>query len=577
MPLQPGSVVGHYAILAPLGAGGMGEVYRARDTRLAAMWRSRFCRRPSPPTRSPAPLRAGGAGRGGAQPSEHARALRRRHARRRALPRVRAARGRDAARARSARGAAAAAQGRRLRRPDRERPRRRARQGHRAPRPQAGEPVRHHTTGGSRSSTSAWPSDEARLAGADASVETVSSPHRAGRGARHGRLHVAGAGARPARRSSRGHLRVRRGALRDGDRAAGLLGRDVGGDAVAPSCNEEPPDLAASVAAVPPALERILRRCLEKNPAERFQSATTWPSRSRRSRVGGGSGRRARGAGDAPGAAQQTAAHGRGLGRPRPPSASPMRTYSAEPRELPALGDVSFQQLTFRQGGLHEARFGPDGTVFYSAHWGGGEDDVYFTPTRQPRRPCPGLRGRASGLGLHIGRAGYFSCRRAIPQRRTLARLSFPGGAPRELATKVSGADWSPNGHELAVISFSGQARVSGGQGSLRVEIGDQLVHAFLHEGDRIAFFERSLESGRRPSVDDLGRGPRREPDPAVYRSPDGRGRVGLGARGDELWFVSQPETGDGTVLRAIDRQGKVRDIRTFDGWVGLKDIDRRG
>ena len=36
---------------------------------------------------------------------------------------------------------------------------------------------------------------------------------------------------------------------------------------------EDPPDLVSRTANLPPALSRLVRRCLEKNPDERFRSA----------------------------------------------------------------------------------------------------------------------------------------------------------------------------------------------------------------------------------------------------------------------------------------------------------------
>src|ERR1044071_7985832 len=57
MPLTSGTRLGHYEVLAPIGSGGMGEVYRARETKLnrdgaikilEAMLSERIAQRPVP-------------------------------------------------------------------------------------------------------------------------------------------------------------------------------------------------------------------------------------------------------------------------------------------------------------------------------------------------------------------------------------------------------------------------------------------------------------------------------------------------------------------------------------------------
>ncbi len=274
--LSPGAHVGPYMVTDRIGSGGMGEVYRARDARFGRDVAIKVLpvSYASGPRAAPA-LRAGGAGRRGDRPSRHPRRPRLRIARRASVPRHRAPRGRKLARAPRV-GRVAGAQGCGPRGSDRARPRGRARKGHRPPRSEARQ--RLPDQGGPSQDPRLRPREGHRGRVGQRNRDDFSQPrlastgHTCGRPPRHGRLSVARAGPWKSCRCSERHLRPRYGLLRDGDGSPSLA-RGSTIETLNAILTEDVAEMTTATGPVPPPLERLCRRCLEKDPDERFQTA----------------------------------------------------------------------------------------------------------------------------------------------------------------------------------------------------------------------------------------------------------------------------------------------------------------
>ena len=218
---------------------------------------------------------------------------------------------------------------------------------------------------------------------------------------------------------------------------------------------EEPPEIS-TIRTVPAEFERILRHCLEKSPEERFQSAhdivfalkSLEQSSSSRIRGVGGVGtifvrRWAVPAGILAAIAVAVLAFRAGSG------AGERRARSNPP---------SFQRLTFRRGTVFNARFATDGkTAVYCAAWQ-GESPALFTvratgPDSQKLDLPPAMLYAVSRSDeLAIGLGWHYTL--GFTSEATLARAALSGGTPRPIAERVVSADWAPDGENLAISRY---------------------------------------------------------------------------------------------------------------------------
>jgi eukaryotic-like serine/threonine-protein kinase len=164
-----------------------------------------------------------------------------------------------------------------------------------------------------------------------------------------------------------------------------------------------------------------------------------------------------------------------------------------------------YRQLTFRNGYIQAARFAPDGqTIIYGAAWDHLPIKLYSS--RVDGTDIRGLDLPPSEL-LAVSHSGELattldSKTRHGPGNR-LARAPLSGGAPRGLLDQVGDADWSPDAAQLAVTRFENdKCRLEYPIGKPLYETFGFISHMrFSPQADAIAFMDHPLLGDDRGTV----------------------------------------------------------------------------
>jgi len=352
--------------------------------------------------------------------------------------------------------------------------------------------------------------------------------------------------------------------------------RDSSADTMAAILKEDPPQLSNEGRKIPPGVERIVRHCLEKDPVERFQSARDLAFDLE--------------------TLSETSTTSTAQGSVAPKSQiQKLLAPFASALVLLALGAVgtyfmgmragsnpppTFHQLTFKRGVIYSARFAPDGqTVIYSASWDGQAPQLYSTrPDAPESRP---LEMRDSNL-FAVSSTGQMAislgCRIVLFGEcgGTLANMPFSGGAPRELAQDVISADWTANGGELVI------ARRAVGKFRIEFPLGKRLYESagwlrsvrISPRGDAVAFVEHPANGTDVGSVVVVDMNGDRKLLSGGWVSLEG---LGWSPRGDEVWIAGTKDHAWANEIHGLDLFGRDRVILRLPGILRLHDISREG
>jgi len=232
----------------------------------------------------------------------------------------------------------------------------------------------------------------------------------------------------------------------------------------------------------------------------------------------------------------------------------------------------SFHRLTFRNGLVSQARFASDSrTIVYSALW--GTDDVAIFTTRSE-----GLGSRALGPPcaelLSVSSAGEM----LVLRDQTLARAALAGGAERQILESVRDASWAPNGRDIAVVRRDASAKAK-----FRIEfpIGSVLVESDVApssprvspRADLVAFIEHPLGADSRGWLAVVDRAGKKRRLSEEFNSIQG---AQWARGGQEIWF-SGTRAGTSMAIYAVTMSGTERVVARGPGDQELQDVSADG
>jgi sugar lactone lactonase YvrE len=349
--------------------------------------------------------------------------------------------------------------------------------------------------------------------------------------------------------------------------------RATGPETMTAIIREEPEPLATAAPSTPIPLRWIVERCLAKDVEDRYAATRDLASDLARLRDGiseaSASGAFAVAAGAAPRALSTKWVAATALALATGVAIGVLAT-----RKGPAPV-ADYRAVTYRRGTMDQARFAPDGqTIVYAAAWEGKPLQLYSTRADSAETAALPL---PSAFLSAISSMGKLAVGLFRDGALTLAEVSLAGGAPREILEGTRFADWSPDGRGLAAIH----------EGKLEFPIGKVLgtpaeqatldFPRFSPDGREIAAIERIRGGNESSSV-------------VVFDVATGRKRTistgwgfasGLAwhPRTGEIWF-SPRDTEPGSVLMLCavsPSSGKTRVVARPPGVTLVQDIAADG